>query len=84
MRGDAAGARDAFRHRELGGAEATGNYAPLLRHEGRAAELAGDTAGALRAYRHYLALRRDPDAAVRHYADSVRAAVERLERHRRP
>ena len=35
-----------------------------LREEGRVAALAGDTASALRAYRHYLALRPDPEAEV--------------------
>ncbi|MEO8140226.1 MAG: hypothetical protein ABI742_11295, partial [Gemmatimonadota bacterium] len=58
----------------------TGAYvlAPLymssfLREEGRLAALSGDTAGAVHAYRHYLALRPDPEA-------SVRPAVERVRR----
>jgi len=79
MHGDFARARDALRHREVGSAEATSYYVPILRYEGRAAELAGDTAGAIAAYRHYLALRYDPDAGARFYADSVRSALGRLE-----
>ena len=73
-------ARDAFRRREVGSGDAVNYWAPMLRLEGRAAELAGDTAGAIHAYRHYLALRYDPDPEVRFYADSARAAVRRLER----
>jgi hypothetical protein len=42
-----------------------------LREEGRLAALSGDTAGAVRAYRHYLALRPNP-------APSVKPAVERV------
>jgi len=34
---------------------------PSLREEGRLAALAGDTAGAIRAYQHYLTLRDQPD-----------------------
>jgi hypothetical protein len=45
----------------------------FLREEGRLAALTGDTAGAVRAYRHYLALRPDP-------APSVRPAVEQVRR----
>ena len=78
-RGEYARARDAFRHREIGSGEAATYWATLLRYEGRAAELAGDTLGAMHAYRQYLALRRASDPAVRSYADSVRAALARLE-----
>jgi hypothetical protein len=40
---------------------------------------AGDTAAAIRAYRHYRALRSDPEPALRAQADSVRAALHALE-----
>jgi hypothetical protein len=53
--------------------------AALLRVEGDALLLASDTAGAIRAYRHYLALRHDPDPGARVWSDSVRAALARLE-----
>jgi len=80
MRGEYARARDAFRRREIGSGEAAAYWATMLRYEGRAAELAGDTLGAVRAYRHYLALRGAPDPAARSYADSVRVSLARLER----
>jgi hypothetical protein len=78
-RGEYASAREVFRRREIGSGEAAGYWATLLRYEGRAAEFAGDTVGAVHAYRHYLALRDAPDPAARSYADSVRAALRRLE-----
>jgi TolB-like protein len=49
-----------------------------LREEGRLAALSGDTAGARRAYRHYLALRSDPEPVLRPQADSVRRALAAL------
>lgn len=49
-----------------------------LREEGRLAALVGDTAGAIRAYRHYLALRDDPEPRVRPEVDSVRRELSRL------
>ena len=52
--------------------------AASLREEGRLAALAGDRAGAVRAYEHYLALRYDPEPALRPAADSVRAELTRL------
>jgi hypothetical protein len=51
-----------------------------LREEGRLAALTGDRAGAARAYRHYLALRTDPEPGSRREVAQVRAALERLER----
>jgi hypothetical protein len=51
-----------------------------LREEGRLAALVGDTAGALRAYRHYLALRENPDPPWRAPWDSVRAELAALVR----
>jgi hypothetical protein len=43
----------------------------FLRQEGRLAALAGDTAGALRAYDDYLTLRTAPDPPLRAQRDSV-------------
>lgn len=53
--------------------------AALLREEGRLAALTGDTAGAVRAYRHYLTLRPDPEPSLVPQRDSVRAELGRLE-----
>jgi hypothetical protein len=52
--------------------------APHLREEGRLAALTGDSAGAVRAYRHYLALRSDPEPSVRPSVDSVRQELTKL------
>ncbi|MDP3775694.1 MAG: hypothetical protein Q8Q85_15655, partial [Gemmatimonadales bacterium] len=50
------------------------------REEGRLAALAGDTAGAIRAYRTYLVMRQDAEPLLIPQRDSVRAEVARLER----
>jgi TolB-like protein len=50
----------------------------FLREEGRLAALTGDTAGAIRAYQHYLALRRDPEPALRPEVERVRAELTAL------
>jgi hypothetical protein len=50
----------------------------FLREEGRLSALTGDTAGAIRAYRHYLALRRDPEPALRPEVEQVRAELAAL------
>jgi hypothetical protein len=52
--------------------------ATYLRMEGRLAARVGDTTGAIRAYRHYLALRSNPEPHLRAGADSVRAELARL------
>jgi tetratricopeptide (TPR) repeat protein len=49
-----------------------------LREEGRLALAVGDTAGAVRAYRHYLALRPDPEPSLRADVARVRAELTRL------
>jgi hypothetical protein len=50
----------------------------MLREEGRLAAIVGDTAGAIRAYDHYLAIRTDPDPAVQPEVDEVRRALAEL------
>jgi DNA-binding SARP family transcriptional activator len=50
-----------------------------LREEGRLAALTGDRAGAIKAYRHYLALRSDPESELRHDAAQIRRELDRLE-----
>jgi hypothetical protein len=49
-----------------------------LREEGRLAALTGDSAGAVRAYEHYLALRSDPEPALRPEVDAVRAELAKV------
>ncbi|HEX5574479.1 MAG TPA: serine/threonine-protein kinase, partial [Gemmatimonadales bacterium] len=50
----------------------------FLHEEGRLAALTGDTIGAIRAYQHYLALRPDPEPAVKPEVDGVREELARL------
>lgn len=50
-----------------------------LHEEARLAAVAGDTAGAVRAYRHYLALRLDPEPILRPQVESARAFLHRLD-----
>lgn len=50
-----------------------------LREEGNLARLVNDTASAISAYRHYLALRRAPQGPWRVESDSVRRELARLE-----
>ena len=51
----------------------------FLREEGRLAALNGDTAAAVRAYRHYLGLRYDPEPSLRSEVERVRQELARLE-----
>jgi serine/threonine-protein kinase len=53
--------------------------APHLREEGRLAALTGDTAGAVAAYRHYLALRSNPEPALRPRVEAIRAELAKLQ-----
>src|SRR4051812_6713858 len=56
----------------------TDYLASHLRQEGRLAALSGDTSGAIRAYRHYLALRSDPEPTLGPVVDAVRAEMAKL------
>jgi serine/threonine-protein kinase len=76
--GDLPRALGAVRRRAGGFLIAPMFLSTFVREEGRLAGLSGDTAGAIRAYRHYLVLRSDPDRALRPQRDSVRAELERL------
>ena len=58
------------------------HIAVYLREEGRLAALLGDRAGAIRAYDHYLAMRSNPEPALRSERDRIRAEVTRLKRGR--
>ena len=55
-------------------------YSTYLREQGRLAARLGRTEEAIRAYRHYLAMRPDPEAPLRAADASVRAELRRLER----
>jgi tRNA A-37 threonylcarbamoyl transferase component Bud32 len=52
--------------------------ATILAEEGRLAAGAGDREGAIRAYRHYLALRTDPDPALAPEVERIRSELSRL------
>ena len=54
------------------------NLAYGLREQGRLAALVGDRAGAIEAYSHYLALRHNPEPAVKPEVDRVRAELAQL------
>ncbi len=75
-RGDRHRALDAVRRRRR---PQVRYLASDLHEEGRLAALVGDTAGAIRAYRHYLALRLDPEPGVRPEVEGVLAELTRLD-----
>src|SRR5262249_9632599 len=52
-----------------------------LHEEARLAEATGDRAGAIRAYRHYLALRSRPEPSLEAEAEQARSALARLTSH---
>ncbi len=75
-RGDVPGALARIRRR----AGWTMLLSTQLREEGRLAALVGDREGAVRAYRHYLALRSAPEPSLLEEVDRTRAELARLER----
>jgi tetratricopeptide (TPR) repeat protein len=75
--GDPAAALAALRRRLIGVAIYP-HYVRYRREEGRLAALLGDTAGAVRAYRHYLSLRSDPEPRLRAQTDTVRSQLAAL------
>ena len=56
------------------------HYVKYLREEGRLAALTGDREGAIRAYRHYLALRGDAEPGLQPEVRRVREELEAVER----
>ncbi len=66
------------RHHHMHAFHVASWFLGLMREEGKLAALAGDTAGAIKAYRHYLTLRTDPGPGLRAEVDAVRAALEEL------
>ncbi|MGH7719139.1 MAG: hypothetical protein ACREON_09885, partial [Gemmatimonadaceae bacterium] len=80
--GDTRRALTAVRRRTDVWVNALPYLAAQLREEGRLAALAGEREQAVRAYRHYLALRPDPEPSVRTEVDAVRRELAELERGR--
>ncbi len=76
--GDLALALRAVRRRGGGPGAFPWYLSTFLREEGRLAALTGDTAGAIRAYQHYLALRPDPESDVKRQDEGVRAELVHL------
>jgi tetratricopeptide (TPR) repeat protein/TolB-like protein len=76
-RGDSAAALRTLRRRA---AALSGLFylAPSLRTEGQLAAALGDRDGAIAAYTHYLALRRNPEPALTAEVDETRKALDRL------
>jgi hypothetical protein len=81
QRGELPAALAAVRRRMFG-VLALPEYVTYQREEGRLAALAGDRAGAIRAYRRYLAMRVDPEPALRAQVAQIRANLTALERAR--
>jgi hypothetical protein len=75
--GDLVGALAAVRRRGEPGDQKI-LLSTYLREEGRLAALAGDTVGAVRAYRHFLALRSHPEPRLAADAALVQAELRRL------
>ena len=78
--GDVPGALAAARRRHMWNDISSPYLAAQLREEGRLAARTGDREGAIRAYRHYLALRGNPEPSVAEQVAAVRAELRRLER----
>ena len=77
LQGDRLGALSALRRRSYDAGPPM-YLSTYLMEEGRLAALTGDRAGAVRAYRHYLALRPNPEPAAQPDVDRVRAELASL------
>ena len=78
--GDQRAALAAARRRSDAWASNNPYLASQLREQGRLAALNGEREEAIRAYRHYLALRVDPEPAVKPQVDAVRQELRQLEK----
>jgi hypothetical protein len=78
--GDVPGALAAARRRTDAWSQNNPYLASQLREQGRLAALAGEHEEAIRVYRHFLALRRNPDPELRPQVEAVKREVQRLER----
>jgi hypothetical protein len=82
-RGNLTGALRALRRRAYFLGDLT-FFSTALREEGRMAMLAGDRAGAARAYQHYLALRSTPEPSQKPEVEQVRSELATLLAEPRP
>jgi hypothetical protein len=73
-------ALEAARRRTMWNNVSSPYLAAQLREEGRLAALTGDREGAIRAYRHYLALRDEAESVVAPHVAAVRGELRRLEK----
>jgi serine/threonine-protein kinase len=78
--GDNRGALAAARRRTDVWTQNNPYLATQLREQGRLAALVGEREEAIRAYRHYLALRLDPEPAIRPQVEVVRRELTQLEK----
>jgi serine/threonine-protein kinase len=78
--GDARGALSAARRRSDAWAQNNPYLATQLHEQGRLAAIAGEREEAIRAYRHYVALRADAEPAVKPQVDAVKRELSRLEK----
>ena len=78
--GDNRGALAAARRRTDAWTQNNPYLATQLREQGRLAALVGEREEAIRAYRHYLALRLDPEPAIRPQVEAVRRELKQLEK----
>jgi tetratricopeptide (TPR) repeat protein len=78
--GDLALALKAVRRRDGDFADFQWYLSTFLREEGRLAAVTGDTAGAIRAYQHWLMLRADPEPEMRAQSEQVRGELAKLVR----
>ncbi len=78
--GDTRAALGAARRRSDAWSQNNPYLATHLREEGRLAALAGEREEAIRAYRHYLALRADPEPSLRPQVEAVRRELRQLEK----
>jgi hypothetical protein len=76
--GDLALALKAMRRRDGDFGDFQWYLSTFLREEGRLAALTGDTAGAIRAYEHFLMLRPDPEPEMRPENEQVREELAKL------
>jgi hypothetical protein len=78
--GDIRRALSAARRRSDAWAQNNPYLATQLREQGRLAALAGEREEAIRAYKHYLALRVAPEPTLKPQVDAVRRELHKLER----
>jgi hypothetical protein len=77
--GDIPRAYGAVRRRQTWNSNSSPYLTTQLREEGRLAAIAGDREGAIRAYRHYLALRDAAEPSLYSQVAEVRQELRRLE-----